>query len=60
MTKQQAMKRCKVETITALAECLGVTQSAVSQWPRDKIPKLYELRILYELFPAKRKGAYAR
>ena len=33
----------------ALAEALGITKQAVSQWPEDKIPELLELKLRYVL-----------
>ena len=39
-------------SITALAKALGITQSAVSQWPDNKpIPILQEMKLKYEILP---------
>ncbi len=34
-----------------LAEALGISKSAVSQWPDGQIPDKHDLRIRYELKP---------
>lgn len=35
-----------------LARALGITRSAVSQWPDDRIPEAKALRLRHEIIPA--------
>lgn len=42
MTKTEAFKLLGVTTVTAVAELLGITHSAVSQWPDDDKGQLSE------------------
>lgn len=41
----------------ALAKALGISKSAVSQWPDGPIPERHDLRIRYELRPEHFQGA---
>lgn len=45
MTKSEALKLIGVTTVTAAAEALGITHSAVSQWP-EVLPEAIENRVL--------------
>lgn len=48
MTKAEALQRFK--NASQMAKALGITRSAVSQWPDDAdIPREHELTILYVL-----------
>ena len=49
LTKREAIALFK--TAKALSEALGVSKSAVSQWPEGPIPAKHDLRIRYELKP---------
>lgn len=50
MTKREALVHFK--NASEMAEALGITRSAVSQWDdEDQIPPVHELRIRYELKP---------
>jgi len=50
MTKREAVALFK--NAAELAEELGITRSAVSQWADDEsIPEVHELRIRYEILP---------
>ena len=44
MTKSEALKLLKCN-ITELAEKLGITSQAISQWPEKKIPLAREYQI---------------
>lgn len=50
MTKREALAHFK--NASEMAEALGISRSAVSQWgDDDQIPPVHELRIRYELRP---------
>jgi len=49
LTKQEAI--ALFATAKGLAQALGVSKSAVSQWPEGPIPVKHDLRIRYELKP---------
>lgn len=53
LTKREAIALFK--TAKGLAEALGVSKSAVSQWPDGPIPVKHDLRIRYELKPERFK-----
>jgi DNA-binding transcriptional regulator YdaS (Cro superfamily) len=56
LTKQQAIEL--FGTGTALADSLGISKGAVSQWPDDKpIPKEHALNIRFVLKPDSFKAA---
>ncbi len=55
LTKREAIALFK--TAKGLAEALGVSKSAVSQWPEGPIPVKHDLRIRYELRPGHPGGA---
>lgn len=44
MTKNELLKKCKTQT--ELAELLGITQSAISQWKEVPPARLWQLQIL--------------
>ena len=44
MTKSEALKLLKCN-VTELAEKLGITSQAISQWPEKKIPLVREYQI---------------
>lgn len=49
MTKTEAFRLLGVTTVTAAADLLGITHSAVSQWPNDdkgELPESAENRVL--------------
>ena len=51
MYKEEAIQLYE-GSCTKLAAALGISKSAVSQWPDDKpVPEKQELRIKYELHP---------
>lgn len=52
MTKTEALNLFD-GSVTALAKALGITTQAISQWSEDQIPEKQELRIRYELLPAR-------
>ncbi|AZP28405.1 Cro/Cl family transcriptional regulator [Acinetobacter pittii] len=57
MTKSEALALLNC-TVTQLADKLGITHNAISQWDEEKIPPLreYQIRdIASELKPLKRK-----
>lgn len=57
MTKSEALALLNC-TVTQLADKLGITHNAISQWDEEKIPPLreYQIRdIVAELKPVKRK-----
>lgn len=43
-------------TAKALASALGISKSAVSQWPDGPIPENHDLKIRYELKPEHFRG----
>lgn len=49
ITKRQAVAAYKTQT--ALAQALGISKSAVSQWPDGPIPELHALKLRYQLKP---------
>ncbi|HLW75314.1 MAG TPA: Cro/CI family transcriptional regulator [Gammaproteobacteria bacterium] len=49
LSKQEAI--ALFPTAKALATALGVSKSAVSQWPDGPIPENHDLKIRYELKP---------
>lgn len=56
ITKEQAL--AVYETATALANALGITKGAVSQWPAGQpIPNEQALKLRYEIAPDKFQAA---
>lgn len=54
LNKQEAI--ALFSTAKALATALGISKSAVSQWPDGPIPENHDLKIRYELKPEHFRG----
>jgi pyrroloquinoline quinone (PQQ) biosynthesis protein C len=57
MTKQDAMEELGCDTLKELAEALGVTPSAISQWP-DPLPDHAVRRVESRLYRRVRRVKY--